>query len=162
MHCWGNLSRWVISWSDWISESLDRAIFWILIYLLSVRMPSVLMSGITHGSLWPGADDTWRISGPCHAVTSESCHSAGLWSRRGRSVLEEAPGITRHSSLLQISRPVHPEPGPDIQTVPALWGQRREREGGSPGWSWDQAGAGLVTSHTWVWEQRSRVLIRKC
>ena len=151
------MSWWVTSRSGSISESeasLDRAIFWIVIYLLSVRM-----SVRGHCDIWWHVTHLWPLSRCCHVwVTSHR----GLWSRRGRSVLEEAPGITRHSSLLQISRPVHPEPGPDIQTVPALWGQRREREGGSPGWSWDQAGAGLVTSHTWVWEQRSRDLIRKC
>ena len=153
---------WLNQWITWQSNFLDSD--------LSVECQDAKCPHVGHHSrVIVTADDTWRISGACHAVTSESCNSVGLWSRRGRSVLEEAPGISR-APLAPISRP-ETRSWPDVHTVTA--GKQTVtapglQRGGSPAWSCDQAEwerdrcRGLVRSHSRVWEQRSRGLIRRC
>ncbi len=115
--CWGNVSWWMShskiwlnQWITWQSNFLDSD--------LSVECQDAKCPHVGHHSrVIVTADDTWRISGACHAVTSESCNSVGLWSRRGRSVLEEAPGISR-APLAPISRP-ETRSWPDVHTVTA-------------------------------------------
>ena len=137
--CWGNVSRWVISRSDWISESLDRAIFWILIYLLSVRMPSVRMSGITHGSLWrlmtrDASLELVTLSRLSHVTLSGSGRGvAALYWRRHPA----SPGLRwPQSPALRL--------GAGQMYTRSLPANRQSlhwllQRGGSPAWSCDQA-----------------------
>ena len=145
VQCWGNVSRWVIikiwlnQWITWQSNFLDSD--------LSAECRDVKCPHVGHHSRVIVTDnDTWRISGPCHAVTSESRHSAGLWSRRGRSVLEEAPGISR-APLAPISRPGLGA-GTDVHTVTPA---NRQSGGGSPAWSCNQA----ERERDWSWGRLS-------
>ena len=84
-----------------------------------------------HSRVIVTSDDTWRISGPCHAVTSESHRgvAAQYWRRHPAYPGLAAPNLP----------PCGPGAGASCTDSRRSLGQRRER--GSPAWSWDQAGA---------------------
>lgn len=124
-----HIKIWLTQWITWQSNFLDSD--------LSVECQDVKCPHVGHHSLViVTADDTWRISGPCHAVTSESWHSgrgvAALYWRRHPA----SPGLRwPQSPALGLGARCTHGPGRPTDSH----GGSRGEEGGSPAWSCNQA-----------------------